>query len=582
MKFSPRIAVAVTTGLISTFHASAWAQASNAESEQRSQDESRRQQQRGQEQRQRLEASPDVRPPTSAPAAGELPVGETPCFRIQQIELKGTDSERFAWLLDAVAGPSGKDSPLFSRSGKCLGVQGVALVIERAQAALVAKGFVTSRVLAGAQNLSQGSLTLTVLPGRIRSIRFGGSAQDPDAGAPPQALRSAMPMQEGDILNLRDIEQALENFQRAPTTQADIQIEPADTPQYSDLVIQYHQSLPVRVSLSLDDSGSKSTGRYQASATLSWDNPLGLNDLFYISQGNDAQGGDPGPRGNQSNTLHYSLPWGYWAFGLTATDSSYYQTVTGSTTDYTYSGSSGSTELKASRLFFRDATSKDTVYLKALERHARNYINSTEVLIQRRASTLWELGLEHKVFIGQGTLQATVAYKRGTRDFDAIDAPEETSGTGTARPSFWTADLNWNTPWTPWQLPLAYQAALRLQATDVALASPDRFGLGGRYTVRGFDGENSISGDAGWLLRQDLQYSLGQTGGQLYVAVDMGEVDGPNATGLSDRFMAGTALGWRIQTKKLQFDAFVGHPLHTPSTVRTSASTAGFSLNYAL
>ena len=179
-----------------------------------------------------------------------------------------------------------------------------------------------------------------------------------------------------------------------PTTQADIQIAPTSTPDQSDLVIHHQSGFPLRLSLNLDDSGSRSTGRYQASATLSWDNPLGLNDLFYISQGNDAQGGDPGPRGNQSNTLHYSLPWGYWTFGLTATDSSYYQTITGSTTGYTYSGGSGSTELKTSYLFHRDATSKDTVYLKALERHARNFINGTEVLVQRRASALWELGLD--------------------------------------------------------------------------------------------------------------------------------------------------------------------------------------------
>ncbi len=186
------------------------------------------------------------------------------------------------------------------------------------------------------------------------------------------------------------------------------------------------------------------------------------------------------------------------------------------------------------------------------------------------------------MLFGEATLQANLAYKRGTRDFDAIDAPEESSGQGTARPSFWTADVSWATPWKPWQLPLGYQANLRLQATDVALAAPDRFSLGGRYTVRGFDGENSLSGDAGWLLRQDLQWNLGNSGSQAYLALDMGEVDGPNATGLPDRFIAGTALGWRIQYKKLTFDCFVGHPLRTPSTVRTSSAVAGFSLNYSL
>lgn len=533
--------------------------------------EQRRIQEREAQLREQQEKARDVRLTSPTGQVQRLPAEEFPCFPILQLELRGNDAQQFSWVLDQLAGTQQNDSPL----RKCIGAQGVGVLQQRAQEALVAKGFVTSRILVQPQDLSTGKLVLTVVPGTLH-------ANQTDTHLPPRTLRSALPMREGDILNLRDIEQALENLQRVPTTQADIQIAPASTPDQSDLLIRHQTGFPLRASVSLDDSGSKSTGRYQTSATLSWDDPLGLNDLLYVSQGNDAQGGDPGPRGNQSNTLHYSLPWGYWAFGLTASESSYYQTVTGTTTGYTYSGGSGSTELKASRLIYRDATRKDTVYLKALERHARNYINSTEVLVQRRASALWELGLEHKVFIDQGTLQASVAYKRGTRDFDAIDAPEESSGTGTARPSFWTADLSWSTPWAPWQLPLAYQANLRLQATDVALASPDRLGLGGRYTVRGFDGENSISGDAGWLLRQDLQWNLGQSGGQLYVAVDMGEVDGPSTAGLSDRFIAGTAVGWRVQYKKLQFDAFVGRPLHTPPTVRTSATTAGFSLNYAL
>ncbi len=539
--------------------------------------ELRRTQEREAQLRAQQERVPDVLGPTTGPVqALRLPTAEAPCFQIRQLELRGYEGGRFGWVLDTLAGPQGNDAPL----RKCLGAQGVGILQQRAQDALIQQGFVTTRILVQPQDMSNGSLVFTIVPGSLHTVR--PSADTPStATIPTRTLRSALPMREGDILNLRDIEQALENFQRVPTTQVDIQIAPASTPSTSDLIIRRQTDFPLRASLSLDDSGSKSTGRYQASATLSWDNPLGLNDLFYISQGNDAQGGDPGPRGNQSNTLHYSLPWGYWAFGFTASESSYYQTLSGSTLGTIYSGTSGSTELKASHLFYRDARSKNTVYLKALERHARNYINSTEVLIQRRATALWELGLERRAFIGQGTLQAAVAYKSGTRDFNAIEAPEESSGQGTARPTFYSADLGWSTPWTPWKLPLTYQASLRLQATDVALTAPDRFNLGGRYTVRGFDGENSISGDTGWLARQDLGWNLGQSGGQLYLALDAGEVDGPNTAGLPDRFIAGMALGWRIQTKKLQFDYFIGRPLHTPATLRTSATTAGFSFNYS-
>ena len=51
----------------------------------------------------------------------------------------------------------------------------------------------------------------------------------------------------------------------------------------TDVVIAYKQSLPFHLTLGLDDSGSKATGRLQGSATFSWDNVLTLNDMFYIS-----------------------------------------------------------------------------------------------------------------------------------------------------------------------------------------------------------------------------------------------------------------------------------------------------------
>ncbi len=257
MIFSKRMAQVAIAGSLAVFTHGVGAQLTpSAESEQRSQAVALRQQQRVEEQRQRLERSADAFLPSSTPLeTTRLPADESPCFKLTQIALKGADLARFAWLVDATAGPDGQDSPLYVRSGKCIGVQGVALVLKRAQNALIAKGFVTSRVLSEPQDLSTGNLILTVLPGRIHSIRFA------DASQGRGALTNNVPAMPGDILNLRDVEQALENFKRVPTADADIQIEPTSSPDQSDLVIQYRQGFPLRASLSVDDSGSKSTGR---------------------------------------------------------------------------------------------------------------------------------------------------------------------------------------------------------------------------------------------------------------------------------------------------------------------------------
>jgi hemolysin activation/secretion protein len=185
----------------------------------RNQQELQRQQQQEQQQRQQLERAPDVRPTTPEKATSQKLPTETPCFLIQHLQLQngsGVPLPEFGWVLEQL---TAADAPIFI--GQCVGAQGVALLIERTQKILVDRGFVTSRVLASQQDMSQSTLALTLIPGRIRAIRLAEPV-DPRAN-----LSNVLPMQAGDILNLRDIEQALENLKRVPTAEADIQIEPA-------------------------------------------------------------------------------------------------------------------------------------------------------------------------------------------------------------------------------------------------------------------------------------------------------------------------------------------------------------------
>ena len=217
-----------------------------------------RQQERERALREQQERTIDERLPAAAKTEDKrLPANESPCFRIDRLLLTGERSEEFQWALAAAAaGPEGDDPPI----GRCVGTQGVNIVLARLQQALIARGWVTTRVLAAPQDLSQGTLTLTLVPGRIAAIRF---ADDASAKAWLASLRYAVPARAGDLLNLRDIEQALENLKRLPTAEADIQIEPSTAanakPGDSDLVIKYSQKLPLRATLSLEQSLPRAT-----------------------------------------------------------------------------------------------------------------------------------------------------------------------------------------------------------------------------------------------------------------------------------------------------------------------------------
>lgn len=530
-----------------------------------------RQQERERALREQLETRPDARLQDAPVAAPErLPQDEAPCFVINRITLEGEQADRFQWALPAA---NVKGDPAL---GRCLGTAGINVVMSRVQNAIVERGFVTTRVLAQPQDLTTGTLALTVVPGTLRQIRFAeGTHRD-------ATLWNAIPARSGDLLNLRDIEQGLENFKRVPTAEADIQISPAEgadaAPGQSDLVVQWSQQRLVRFNLSLDDSGSKATGKTQAGATMSLDHALRQNDLFYVNLNHDVFSG--GKRGTKGFTFHYSVPVGYWLFGATRSGYEYEQTVAGNQQSYLYSGESYNAEVRATRLLFRNASSKTSMYLRAWERDSRNFIDDTEILVQRRRMGGWELGLNHRHFIGQATLDGTVGFRRGTGAFGSIAAPEELFGEATSHPKIYFADAQLSLPFQLGQQRLRYTGSWRAQWNRGGLVPQDRFAIGGRYTVRGFDGEMSLMGERGWLIRNDIGLALG--GGQeFYVGADYGHVGGSATQWQVGNDLAGSVIGLRGSYRGLYWDGFVGAPLKKPSGFQNAYTVTGFTLSWS-
>ena len=581
---SPLVRVAVALGVVSCLATAPVLSQTNPTASDIAQ-EQRRQQLRNDAERQRLERSADVRALTeTASTLDFLVAGEEPCLTLKQFEIVGTDTSRFGWLTDSLSGPESADSPM----GRCLGAQGIALLVKRAQTALVARGFVTSRVLVEPQNLASGTLKLTAIAGRIRGIRFV-EPLDPRASQASRWL--AMPAKPGDILNLRDIEQALENFKRVPTADVDIKIAPAEStdgaraaPDQSDLLISYKQGFPARVSLTLDDTGAKTTGKYQSALSVSLDNLFTLNDLFYITL-NQGLGGAQTPanvggnaQGTYGNTIHYSLPVGYWTFSTTVGNSRYFQTVAGLTQNYVYRGTSSNVEAKLQHQVYRDASRKTSLSIKAFQRRSQNFIDDTEVQVQRRSVGGWEAGVSHKEFIGQATLDINTAYKQGTGAFGSLPAPEELFNEGTSRFALTSFDVSLNTPFKLGEQKLRFGAQLRGQGNGTRLTPQDRFAIGGRFSVRGFDGESALSAERGWLVRNELGVPLGGTGAELYAALDHGEVAGPTSALLAGQSLTGAAFGLRGALKNIQYDIFAGLPVRKPQLFRTANSVVGFAV----
>lgn len=553
-------------------------------------DELLRQQERERALRERQERTPDVRLPQPEAPQGmaRLPDSEANCVVIERIHLSGDAAEQFQWALaDAHRLADGTPDPAVDR---CLGSKGVNLLMRRIQNALIAKGYTLAQVLAGPQpRLAEGTLELSLFPGRIRHIEF---ATESGSGSDPRATKwNAFPVQPGDLLNLRDIEQALENFKRVPTVEADVEFRAAEgadaAPGQSDVIIRWRQGFPLRLSLSADDAGTKATGKYQGSVTLAYDHWWTLNDLFYLSLNHDlddlgGSGADTkaGPYGTRGYTAHYAVPLGYWLLGLTTSRHRYHQSVAGASQTYLYGGTSRNGEIRLSRVVHRDATRKTTASLRGWTRDASNHIDDTEVLVQRRRMAGWGLGLAHRAFIGAATLDANIDYRRGTGAQGSLAAPEEIFGEGTARPQILTADAQLTIPFKWSDQTWSYTGAWRGQWNKTPLIPQDRFAIGGRHNVRGFDGEHQLIAERGWLMRNDLSVAIGQSGQAFYVGIDHGQVAGPGSDLLLGKRLSGAVLGLRGAYKSLSYDLFVGMPLDKPDGFQTAGSVAGFNINY--
>ncbi len=508
---------------------------------------------------------PDVRlsEPSSGTGRIDFPV-ETPCFPLQRVEISGQDALPHWLPLRRIAQQA---------EGRCLGGKGINLLMSTLQNRIVDHGWVTTRVLAPSQDLKSGTLKLAILPGTLRHVMLSKDSDD------YIQLYSTFPAHEGNLLDLRDIEQGLENLQRLPTVEASMEIVPGEKPGESDVVITRKQRKMWRLGLSLDDAGTETTGRYQGGVTLSLDNPFSLSDLFYVSASHDLN--DKSGKGSKNYTAHYSVPFGYWMFGVTGSDYDYHQTVAGLNGDYRYSGKSKNLDIQLSRVLHRSGTQKTAFTYDVLARETRNYIDDTEVGVQRRQTAGWRVGLQHTHYIGQATLDAGISYQRGTRWFGAQPAPEEFIGDATALSKITQLNAQLDLPFEIGTQNFRYNVQYLRQISNTPLTPQDQFAIGNRWTVRGFDGERTLNASHGWFVRNDVAWRTPLPNQELYLGADYGEVGGYSSDYLIGKHLAGGVVGLRGSAFNTGYDLFAGTPFSKPDGFETSSLTLGFNLNWS-
>jgi len=542
-----------------------------------------RQDQRLNELKQQLDSQVLIQPNKAQMVSNQpIVIAETPCFNIHVIELvvderSGLkDTQTFTFLSHVL---NKKNNQIIDQ---CIGTQSLQNLVRFAQNELIKAGFVTSQIVVPEQDMTSGTLRFLVEPGRINEIIHHGS------DISKLQITTALPFKQGDILNIKHLDHALENIKKISGLDVDIQIEAAtDAVQggLSNIVITTQPYQKFNLSLSIDDSGNKTTGKNIGTVGVALNNPLRLNDSLNFNFSHSLN--DFHKDRNKSYFVNYQLPFKTFDISASYNWHEYDQYVAGYEKPILYSGESQQTNLTLSKMLFRGTAYKTSLYGKLYQKQNSNFIENIEIGVQKRRTAGWHAGIQHKHYLGNSLIDLNIDYRRGSGAFNAKPAPEEDirdvnkkplPAEGYARAPLWSADLRINHPFMLLNQPAQYRMNWRGQYAPKLLVPQDRFYIGGRYSVRGFDGELMLSGDNGHYLQQEISVNT-PLNSQFYIAVDQGWVAGEHSIA-GQRYLAGGVIGVRGWYQGLYVDAFAGHGLVAPNSIQRDFVT-GFSLNYS-
>ncbi|MEM6051229.1 ShlB/FhaC/HecB family hemolysin secretion/activation protein [Erwinia sp. P7711] len=438
--------------------------------------------------------------------------------------------------------------------GQCINIAQIEKLTRDISDWYLSRGYITSRAFIPEQDINSGILTLSVLEGRLQQIRLekGSSTQ----------LKMAFPRLEGGILNLRDIEQGMEQINRLRTTPVQIEILPGDNPGFSIVNLTATPEFPLTAALSFDNSGQKSTGVGQMSASLTANNLLGIADQWFISGGrSSAFSPSRNARNLQSGV---SVPYGYWLMNYNYSWSDYRNRFENNNFSWLSHGDSQIHRATASWVAFRNGQSKTALVAGIDHRISRNWLNDTLLESSSRKLTSLQFGLNHTQKMAGGVATFNPMFSHGVPWLDAESDSGKSDDLPKADFRKWSLSSSFQRPLTQnlWWLSSAYG-----QWSPDRLYGSERLTIGGESSVRGFK-EQYLSGDNGGYLRNELNYALftlpllGQINGLL--ALDGGWLESDRYDRESSGTLWGGAVGLTSGNRYFATQLTLGLPVKYP------------------
>ncbi|WP_296230868.1 ShlB/FhaC/HecB family hemolysin secretion/activation protein [Pseudomonas sp. UBA4617] len=443
------------------------------------------------EQQRRLEQLKELPGKGAETAAPAKPV-DSRCFPIDDIVLDGADA----------LSSSERERLVKPYLGQCLGVAQLNALLKDITDLYIGKGLVTSRAYLPQQDLSSGHLKVIVVEGRLEGLKPA-----PGSKLSVRELDMSFPGQVGELLDLRQIEQMVDQLNRLPSNQAQMELTPGQAVGGSEVVVRNTPQKPWRVGLSRSNDGQRSTGEQQWGSSLEWDSPLGLADQLLLRGSHDAISDHQ--KTSHSAMLYYNLPFGWWNLSYSYSQSEYRSLGEASGFNFKQTGDSQNHQLRLERVIHRDAQSKTSLNTGLSYLRTNNFIEDSKLDTSSNRLSEAQFGINHGRRLGNAFVNIDLGMQDGIGAFDA-QREDQRSITGKRQPNAryrkYTATVSYLQPFTLWGEQLVFSSLVTGQRSEDLLFSPQRMSLGSQSSIRGYK-DQSLNGDSGYYWRNDVRWS---------------------------------------------------------------------------
>lgn len=442
-------------------------------------------------QRQELERAIRKTPTPTSSYMQSLPEKSTStrCVDIREIEVDG-NTKISTTRIKKIAQPY---------LNKCLTVDDINKILNAITNAYIDAGYITSGayLITPQTKLNDGILQIKIVEGTI--TKFTGLSE--------VERKTAFPWVLGSVLNLRDIEQGLDQMNRLSSNHAKMEIKAnEDANGTSQVVITNEQESPTSYSVYTDNLGSKPTGEYRLGLGVVEDNLFGINDQLNLNYTNSLSGYED--KYSRAFMLGFSVPLGYWTFTNNASYSEYktYMKLPVSGEKLYSYGDNFSESFIVDRVLSRGQRYKLSASLSMNYKKPNNYTKVLDIKTQNASSSrgvsFFEYALPMTFYFDRGVVFVKPSYLDGARLF-GIEKDDETY------PQKAQFDASKLYLYSSWNLGFAnLTTTFDGQYTDDELLSSETFYIGGETSVRGF--QDGVSGNSGFYVRNDLSFNLSQ------------------------------------------------------------------------